>query len=140
MRSIVCYVLIGGIAFGWCGFAQTKNPTRLGTPNKRSGETGKPLITFIELGSVNCIPCKLMQPVMRSIETKYGTQVQVVFHDVWTDEGRPYSGMYKIRVIPTQVFLDASGREFHRHEGFYPEPEIDSLLARRGLKVLSTGR
>jgi thiol-disulfide isomerase/thioredoxin len=32
----------------------------------------KPKVTFIELGSVNCIPCKQMQPVMKSIEEKYG--------------------------------------------------------------------
>ncbi len=25
-------------------------------------------VTFIELGSVNCIPCKAMQPIMRELE------------------------------------------------------------------------
>jgi thiol-disulfide isomerase/thioredoxin len=40
-------------------------------------------VTFIELGSVRCIPCQKMQPVMKSIEQKYGTKVKVVFHDVW---------------------------------------------------------
>lgn len=37
--------------------------------------------------------------------------------------------------IPTQVFLDENGKEFHRHEGFYPEAEIDKLLQSKGLKV-----
>jgi thioredoxin 1 len=36
--------------------------------------------------------------------------------------------------MPTQVFLDQDGREFHRHEGFYPRAEIESLLRARGLK------
>lgn len=44
-------------------------------------------VTFIELGSVRCIPCQKMQPVMKSIETKYGNEVKVVFYDVWTPEG-----------------------------------------------------
>ena len=42
----------------------------------------KPIVTFIELGSVNCIPCKMMQPVMKNIEKKYGSQVKVIFYDV----------------------------------------------------------
>ena len=45
-------------------------------------------VTFIELGSVRCIPCQKMQTVMKSIEEKYGDQVKVVFYDVWTDEGK----------------------------------------------------
>lgn len=32
----------------------------------------KPKVKFIELGSVNCIPCKMMQPVMKAIEERYG--------------------------------------------------------------------
>ncbi|MFA6542260.1 MAG: hypothetical protein WCT99_11740 [Bacteroidota bacterium] len=38
-------------------------------PNPSKGKQAvKPEITFIELGSVNCIPCKKMQPVMKAIE------------------------------------------------------------------------
>ncbi len=95
----------------------------------------KPAVTFIELGSVNCIPCRQMQPVMKAIEGKYGKQVNVVFHDVWKPDQRKYAEQYGIRVIPTQVFLDESGNEFARHEGYYPEAEIHKLLQKRGLKV-----
>ncbi len=94
-----------------------------------------PRVTFIELGSVRCIPCKQMQPIMKSVESKYGGQIRVIFHDVWTEEGKPQADIYKIKLIPTQVFLDESGKEFFRHEGFYPEREIDKLLQKRGLKV-----
>lgn len=94
----------------------------------------KPKVTFIELGSVNCVPCKMMQPVMKAIEEKYGEQVKVVFYDVWTQEQKQYAQLYKIKLIPTQVFLDENGKEFFRHEGFYPEAEIDKLLQGKGLK------
>lgn len=97
-------------------------------------ETVKPKVTFIELGSVNCIPCKQMVPVMKAIEEKYGDQVNIVFYDVWTKEQRKYATEYKIRLIPTQVFLDENGKEFHRHEGFYPEAEIDKILKKKGIK------
>jgi len=98
-------------------------------------QINKAKITFIELGSVNCIPCKMMQPVMKNIEKNYGSQVKVVFYDVWTQEQRLYAEQYKIRVIPTQVFLDENGKEFHRHVGFYPEEEIDKILKSKGLKL-----
>jgi len=94
----------------------------------------EPKVTFIELGSVNCIPCKQMQPVMKSIEEKYGEQVKVIFYDVWKQEQKKYAQQYGIKLIPTQVFLDEDGKEFHRHEGFYPEAEIDKILKAKGLK------
>ena len=100
-------------------------------------ESVKPKVTFIELGSVNCIPCKQMQPVMKSIEEKYGGQVKVIFYDVWKQEQKKYAQQYGIRLIPTQVFLDENGKEFHRHEGFYPEEEIDKILKNKGLKQKS---
>lgn len=91
-------------------------------------------VTFIELGSVKCIPCKAMQPIMKEIEEEYQDEVKVVFHDVWTDEGRPYSRKYKIRVIPTQVFLDKNGNEYFRHEGFFPKEEVVKILKMEGVQ------
>jgi thioredoxin 1 len=74
---------------------------------------------------------------MKTIEAKYGGQVKVVFYDVWTEEQKPYAEKYKIKLIPTQVFLDADGKEFFRHEGFYPEKEIDKLMQDNGIKSIS---
>lgn len=123
-RMIVVLVLLSLTAFN--GIAQTQREA-----------TVKPKITFVELGSVNCIPCKQMQPVMKAIEEKYGELVKVVFHDVWTDAGKPYANKYGIKLIPTQVFLDENGKEFFRHEGFYPEKEIDKLLNSKGVKPIN---
>lgn len=109
--------------------AQSKNEQKVVVENKTSK------VTFVELGSVNCVPCKKMQPVMKAIEEKYGEQVDVIFYDVWTQEQKPYAQKYGIKLIPTQVFLDENGTEFHRHEGFYPEEEIDKILQSKGLKT-----
>jgi thioredoxin 1 len=86
----------------------------------------KPLITFVELGSVNCIPCRQMQPIMKAIEEKYAGKVKVVFYDV--NKQRAKANEYYIKLIPTQVFLDAGGKEFWRHEGFYPQKDIEKLI------------
>jgi thioredoxin 1 len=109
------------------------------TESKAVAQPRKPLVTFVELGSVKCIPCKQMQPVMKAIEEKYGKQISVVFYDVWKPEQQHYAEQYGIKLIPTQVFLDKDGKEFFRHEGFYPEAEIDKLLQKRGLKILVGG-
>jgi len=96
--------------------------------------TGNTLVTFVELGSVSCVPCRMMQPIMRDIESMYQGQVRVVFHDVWTEEGKPYIKKFSIRVIPTQVFLDARGVEYFRHEGFFPKEQLVAVLKAKGVK------
>jgi thioredoxin 1 len=92
-------------------------------------------VTFIELGSVRCIPCQKMQEVMKSIETKYGKEVKIEFYDVWTEAGKPIGVKYSIEAIPTQVFLDESGKEYYRHVGFFPEEELVKILQMKGVKV-----
>lgn len=101
---------------------------------KQKTETPIYKVTFIELGSVRCIPCQKMQPIMKSIEEKYEGQVKVVFHDVWTPEGKPFADEYAIQVIPTQVFLDENGKEYARHVGFFPEEELVEVLKQKGVK------
>lgn len=91
-------------------------------------------VTFVELGSVRCKPCKKMMPIMEAIEKEYAGQVKVVFHDVWTPAGKPYAAKYKIRVIPTQVFLDKDGKEYFRHVGFFPKEELVKILKQKGVK------
>lgn len=91
------------------------------------------LVTFIELGSVRCIPCQKMQPVMKSIKEKYAGKVNVVFHDVWTEAGAPYAKQFGIDAIPTQVFLDKEGKEYFRHVGFFPEEELVKVLNQKGI-------
>jgi thioredoxin 1 len=91
-------------------------------------------VTFIELGSVNCIPCRMMKQVMARVEEKYGNQVKIIFYDVWTAEGRPYAEQYGIRAIPTQVFLDKDGKEYFRHAGFFPFNELEKVLKKEGVE------
>ena len=101
----------------------------------RTADTGDSAVkvTFIELGSVNCIPCKAMQPIMEELRRKYPADLRVVFHDVWTDEGKPYVAQYRIKLIPTQVFLDSRGKEFYRHEGFFALKDLEEVLGTKGV-------
>jgi thioredoxin 1 len=111
------------------GIAQTKN-----IQEDKLNPKSKFKVTFVELGSVRCIPCQQMQIVMKSIEKKYGNQVKIDFHDVWTEKGKPFAVKYGIQVIPTQIFLDENGKEYYRHEGFFPEDELIKVLKSKGIK------
>lgn len=124
---LLMLILVASVFTQGCDAQSKENKTE-------STKATKPKVTFIELGSVNCVPCKMMQPVMKAIEEKYGQQIEVVFYDVWKQEQKKYAQEYKIKLIPTQVFLDENGKEFHRHQGFYPEAEIDKILQGKGLK------
>ncbi|MCK7529671.1 MAG: thioredoxin family protein [Marinilabiliales bacterium] len=97
-------------------------------------DAAKYKVTFIELGSVRCIPCQQMQPVMDTIRVRYGKQVNVVFHDVWTQQGAPFADKYGVSAIPTQVFLDETGQEYFRHVGFFPLEELVKILNQKGVK------
>lgn len=131
MRKFILFLMLILPLFISCGKKVINETNQIPATEQQSNAK----IIFVELGSVNCIPCRQMQPVMRSIEEKYGEQVKVVFHDVWKDK-KPAQD-YGIQLIPTQVFLDENGKEFFRHEGFYSEEEIIKLFETRNVKPLN---
>ena len=132
IRRIAYSILFVAIAttFISCG---GKSPTPKSTSSGKMDDAAAK-VTFVELGSVSCIPCKKMQPIMKSIETRYVGQVKVIFYDVLKDKAP--ATQYGIKLIPTQVFLDQSGKEIARHEGFFPEEEIDKILKAHGLSPI----
>jgi len=86
------------------------------------GASGTGLPRLVDLGAGQCIPCKMMAPILERLQKEYRDSLEVVVIDVWKDPGAAQS--YRIRVIPTQIFYDASGRELFRHEGFLSREEI----------------
>jgi thioredoxin 1 len=92
------------------------------------------LVTFVEIGAARCIPCKAMQPIMKAVAEEYRGKVLVVFHDVWTQQGRLDAEKYNIRMIPTQVFLDREGKEYYRHEGYFPKVDVVRVLQMQGVR------
>jgi len=91
-------------------------------------------VTFIELGSVRCVPCKKMEPVLDSLRKAYPKDLKVIFYDVWTEAGKPYAAQYGVHVIPTQVFLDENGKEYFRHVGYFPYNEVLKILKQKDVK------
>ena len=89
------------------------------------------LPTVIDFGATTCIPCRMMAPILEELGRELAGRVEIVFSDV--NSGRLKPPKYQIKVIPTQVFLDAEGRELARHEGFWSKADIMAKLAELGL-------
>jgi thioredoxin 1 len=88
-------------------------------------------MVMLELGSVGCIPCEQMKPVMEKLRTNYRGKLEVIFVDVRKDKDT--ARKFGVYAIPTQVFLDKNGKEFHRHIGFYGYEEIEPVLKKAGI-------
>jgi len=86
----------------------------------------KDTVTMVDLGSTSCVPCKLMEPILKELRTKYQDRAAVLFVDVIKD--RSAARKFGIRAIPTQIFYDATGREVWRHAGFLEKKVITQKL------------
>ena len=131
ISSLVVLVIISIGVFSLRN-SETQSKINSDKPSVTNSET-KYKATFIELGSVRCIPCQKMQPVIKSVEEKYGDQVKVIFYDVWTSQGKEDAKQFDFDAIPTQLFLDENGREYFRHVGFFPEDELVKILKQKGV-------
>jgi thioredoxin 1 len=90
--------------------------------NTQTAQTTVKLPRLLDLGADKCIPCKMMAPILEELKTTYNGKLQVEFIDVWKKPDE--ANKYKISIIPTQIFYDASGKELFRHEGFFAKEDI----------------
>jgi len=100
-------------------------PTKIAKPNA--------LPQMIELGSKTCVPCQMMQPILAELRKEYKGQLEVPFWDIYEHPDKAKA--YHIRVIPTQVFVGADGKEFFRHEGFFPKEDILAKFKEHGVRL-----
>lgn len=98
---------------------------------------GRALPRLVDLGSDQCIPCKQMAPVLEGLSKEYRGSLIVEVLDV---RKNPAAGReWGIRVIPTQVFIDATGTERFRHEGFMAKEAILEKWKEIGVDLSPTG-
>ena len=105
-------------------------PSATATVINQTLVSGKP--TVIDLGARTCIPCKKMAPILEGLSKEYKGKANVLFIDVHEDSAA--ADRFKIRMIPTQVFFDAKGKEVNRHIGFMDKADILKELKAAGLK------
>ena len=118
MRTLLLILL-----FGFAGFVRAADAPAL--PR------------LVDLGAGKCIPCKQMKPILAELTRDYADQFTVVFIDVW--ENRADGEKYGIRMIPTQIFYGADGKELARHEGFFSKEAILAKWRELGVAVREPG-
>lgn len=105
------------------------------TPSTPSSPTAQNLPRLVDLGAKSCIPCKQMAPILDGLRDEYAGRMKVEFIDVWQN---PEAGKaYGIRLIPTQIFFDATGKEQARHEGFMSKADILAQWSALGIEFPS---
>jgi len=92
----------------------------------------KDMVTMVDIGARECIPCKMMAPIMESLEKEYAGRAAIIFIDVWKNPGQ--GKKFGISTIPTQIFYDKSGNEVYRHQGFLGKDAIIAQLEELGVK------
>ena len=103
--------------------APSENKAAEPSKEKKAAEPVKSVLPrLVDLGADKCIPCKKMAPILEGLKKEYAGKFEVVFIDVW--KNKEEAEKYKINLIPTQIFYDASGKERFRHEGFFPKEDI----------------
>jgi thioredoxin 1 len=114
---VTASVMVAMAVLGGCEASRADGiasaPTRAGAQR---------LPRLVDLGAGKCIPCKAMAPILEELKAEYAGRMEVQFIDVWKDPdaAKPYG----IRIIPTQIFYGADGRELARHQGFMGKQEI----------------
>ena len=94
---------------------------------------GRPVL--IDLGAGTCIPCKMMAPIVADLKAEYAGVMDVHYLDV--HKNPDLITLYGIRVIPTQIFYDALGKEMSRHEGFLSKGDILTKWKELGVDLVS---
>ncbi|MCK6570717.1 thioredoxin family protein [Myxococcota bacterium] len=118
---------VGAAAIGVFVFrpaAEGTPPTEAATPITRAPR-------LVELGSTKCKSCVAMHEELGRLRSECPDGFAIEEIDVWRDADA--ARRHRVDLIPTQVFLDASGRELERHTGFLAAADIRSRFAAHGV-------
>jgi len=129
-KDLIFEIKLVGIGTSAPPDPSSTGPSRTRASLEQALSNGKP--TLAELGSVSCIPCKQMKPILEQLAVDYKDRLNVVIIDIYD---QPKVGQqYKVMAIPTQVVFDSSGKEVARHVGLWPREQIEAELNKLGIK------
>ena len=93
----------------------------------------KRMPVLLEFGRGWCIPCKYMKPILDDMARAYAGRAIVTTVDM--DANKDLVRDFKVRMMPTQVFLTPDGKEFFRNEGTLEREQIAQVFAKMGVPV-----
>ena len=85
---------------------------------------------LVDVGADQCVPCKMMAPILAQLRNDFAGRMQMDFIDIWKNPGA--GDPYGVSIIPTQIFYGGDGRELDRHVGFISREDILATWKRHG--------
>jgi thioredoxin-like negative regulator of GroEL len=121
---LVCAILVGVVGLCKESFAAEARINLQQLAAKR-------MPVLLEFGRGWCIPCKYMKPILEDMARAYSGRAIVTTVDM--DANKDLVRDFRIRMMPTQVFLTPDGKEFHRNEGTLERQQIMQIFSKMGL-------
>ena len=134
---VVLILLSWGVAADIGGVSANEAPAGRNIMVAQKKTAAPPMVVqfpaLVDVGAKQCIPCKMMEPVLEELKTEYAGVLRVEFIDVQVDPER--ATKLGVRGIPTQIFYDAAGKERSRHMGYISEDGILSTFKKLGIEL-----
>jgi thioredoxin 1 len=130
--AIVAMLVVAMAGIAGCGEPASAEVRARAAASTTTAST-RPIPHLVDVGAGKCIPCKAMAPILDRLRIDYAGRLRVTFVDAWKvpEEARPYG----VRMIPTQIFYGADGRELARHEGFMSREDILAQWKALGIEL-----
>ncbi|MFA6224041.1 MAG: thioredoxin family protein [Desulfomonilaceae bacterium] len=122
--TIIITLLVG--LFGLLSHANAQDPKI-----NLQALLSKKVPILLEFGRGWCIPCKYMKPILEDMGKVYSGKAIVTTVDM--DANKNLVRDFRIRMMPTQVFLTPDGKEFFRNEGTLERENIAQVFTKMGL-------
>jgi len=90
---------------------------------------------LLEFGRGWCIPCKYMKPILEDMSAAY--QGKAIVMNVDMDANKDLVASFRVRMMPTQVFLTPDGKEVFRNEGTLERNQIAYVFSKMGLPEIN---
>jgi len=95
------------------------------------------VVTLVDLGAQQCVPCRMMDPILAELQKEYEGRAAILKIDVYTHRGS--TTRFALQAIPTQILYDAQGQERFRHVGFLDKQSIVTELEKLGVRPPAAG-
>lgn len=106
--------------------ASAKEPTKLSNGAELAVALRSGMLTVVEFMAEGCHNCKAMEPVIKSISTKYAGKVNIITVDLINDENT--ATKYHIASVPVQLFFNKNGQEIKRHFGQMDGKDLEKII------------
>ncbi|MCK5110476.1 MAG: thioredoxin family protein [Arcobacteraceae bacterium] len=127
-KMLIVFLTIFGLS---SANASSDEPMLEATPFSQIKDKIGKVPMMLEFGSTSCHGCVVMGKLLYKIKNKY-PKSNIYFIDIYKDMNT--AKKFKIRMIPTQKYLDKEGNIVDAHMGVIEQEELEKKL--KTLKVL----